>query len=64
MEILGHTLPEIAGEKAGIFKPGVPAFTVPQRAGTFRACAAGGWAAAVPHARWSMGFGCWCLRIC
>lgn len=31
MEVLGHTLPEIAREKAGIFKPGVPAFTVPQR---------------------------------
>jgi folylpolyglutamate synthase len=31
MELLGHTLPEIAREKAGIFKPGVPAFSVPQR---------------------------------
>ncbi|EFN52135.1 hypothetical protein CHLNCDRAFT_7888, partial [Chlorella variabilis] len=31
MELLGYTLPEIAREKAGIFKPGVPAFTVPQR---------------------------------
>lgn len=31
MELLGHTLPEIAREKAGIFKPAVPAFTVPQR---------------------------------
>lgn len=30
MEILGYTLAEIAGEKAGIFKPGVPAFTVLQ----------------------------------
>ncbi|CDY14097.1 BnaC02g02140D [Brassica napus] len=30
MEILGDTLGKIAGEKAGIFKPGVPAFTVPQ----------------------------------
>ncbi|XP_057960175.1 folylpolyglutamate synthase-like isoform X1 [Malania oleifera] len=30
MEILGHTLAEIAGEKAGIFKHGVPAFTVSQ----------------------------------
>ncbi|GFZ15038.1 DHFS-FPGS homolog B [Actinidia rufa] len=30
MEILGYTLGEIAGEKAGIFKQGVPAFTVPQ----------------------------------
>ncbi|KAG0468213.1 hypothetical protein HPP92_017541 [Vanilla planifolia] len=30
MEILGNTLGEIAGEKAGIFKPGVPAYTVPQ----------------------------------
>ncbi|KAL5973468.1 hypothetical protein ACLOJK_030119 [Asimina triloba] len=27
---LRNTLGEIAGEKAGIFKPGVPAFTVPQ----------------------------------
>ncbi|MCO5589365.1 hypothetical protein L7F22_043332 [Adiantum nelumboides] len=31
MEILGYTLPEIAGEKAGIFKPGIPAFTVAQQ---------------------------------
>ncbi|BDA42444.1 Folylpolyglutamate synthase [Coccomyxa sp. Obi] len=30
MAVLGHTLPEIAGEKAGILKPGCPAFTVPQ----------------------------------
>ncbi|CAA0836778.1 Folylpolyglutamate synthase [Striga hermonthica] len=30
MEILGNTLGQIAGEKAGIFKSGVPAFTVPQ----------------------------------
>lgn len=30
MEILGNTLGEIAGQKAGIFKQGVPAFTVPQ----------------------------------
>ncbi|CAL9765160.1 unnamed protein product [Musa acuminata subsp. burmannicoides] len=30
MEILGNTLGEIAGEKAGIFKKGVPAWTVPQ----------------------------------
>ncbi|GMN41419.1 hypothetical protein TIFTF001_010641 [Ficus carica] len=30
MEILGNTLREIAGDKAGIFKPGVPAFTVSQ----------------------------------
>lgn len=30
MEILGNTLGEIAGEKAGIFKHGVPAITVPQ----------------------------------
>ncbi|KAL0828726.1 hypothetical protein Bca101_052404 [Brassica carinata] len=27
---LGHTLAEISAEKAGIFKSGVPAFTVPQ----------------------------------
>ncbi|KAE8724343.1 putative glycosyltransferase [Hibiscus syriacus] len=30
MEILGNTLGEIAGEKAGIFKREIPAFTVPQ----------------------------------
>lgn len=30
MEILGNTLGQIAGEKAGIFKPGIPAFTVDQ----------------------------------
>ncbi|KMT18409.1 hypothetical protein BVRB_2g025580 [Beta vulgaris subsp. vulgaris] len=30
MEILGNTLRQIAGEKAGIFKDGIPAFTVPQ----------------------------------
>ncbi|ANM65303.1 DHFS-FPGS homolog D [Arabidopsis thaliana] len=30
MEILGYTLAEIAAEKAGIFKSGVPAFTVAQ----------------------------------
>ncbi|KAG9453085.1 hypothetical protein H6P81_005989 [Aristolochia fimbriata] len=30
MEILGNTLGEIAGEKAGILKDGVPAFTVSQ----------------------------------
>ncbi|KAK7387422.1 hypothetical protein VNO78_28218 [Psophocarpus tetragonolobus] len=30
MEILGNTLGEIACEKAGIFKPRIPAFTVPQ----------------------------------
>lgn len=30
MEILGNTLGQIAGEKAGIFKHGIPAFTVPQ----------------------------------
>lgn len=29
MDVLGHTLPEIAREKAGIFKPGCPAFTIP-----------------------------------
>ena len=28
--LLGKTLPEIAREKAGIFKPGVPALTIPQ----------------------------------
>ncbi len=31
MDLLGHTLPEIAREKAGIFKPSRPAFTSPQR---------------------------------
>ncbi|KAK9700080.1 hypothetical protein RND81_08G216100 [Saponaria officinalis] len=30
MEILGNTLGQIAGEKAGIFKEGSPAFTAPQ----------------------------------
>ncbi|XP_052790793.1 folylpolyglutamate synthase, mitochondrial-like isoform X2 [Mya arenaria] len=30
VSILGHTLDKIAWHKAGIFKPGVPAFTVPQ----------------------------------
>mmetsp|Transcript_16300 Transcript_16300/g.48880 ORF Transcript_16300/g.48880 Transcript_16300/m.48880 type:complete len:528 (+) Transcript_16300:164-1747(+) len=30
MDVLGNTLPEIAREKAGIFKPGVPAYTVSQ----------------------------------
>ncbi|KAH9614751.1 hypothetical protein KSS87_017768 [Heliosperma pusillum] len=30
MEILGNTLGQIAGEKAGIFKERIPAFTVPQ----------------------------------
>ncbi|VAH16963.1 folylpolyglutamate synthase-like isoform X4 [Triticum dicoccoides] len=30
MEILGNSLVEIAGEKAGIVKKGVPAYTVPQ----------------------------------
>ncbi len=32
MEYLGHTLAAIAGEKAGIFKPGVPAMTCRQPA--------------------------------
>ncbi|KAK9835139.1 hypothetical protein WJX81_000787 [Elliptochloris bilobata] len=31
MEVLGHTLPEIAAEKAGIFKRGASALTVRQR---------------------------------
>lgn len=30
MHLLGHTLPEIAGEKAGIVKPGVPVVSAPQ----------------------------------
>lgn len=29
MEVLGNTLPQIAREKAGIFKPGCPAYTIP-----------------------------------
>ena len=28
--ILGNTLAEIAFEKAGVFKPGIPCFSVPQ----------------------------------
>lgn len=32
MDVLGHTLAEISGEKAGILKEGSPAFTVPQPA--------------------------------
>ena len=31
MELLGYTLPEIAREKAGIFKPSCPAYTTVQR---------------------------------
>jgi folylpolyglutamate synthase len=31
MDLLGDTLPAIATQKAGIFKPGSRAFTVPQR---------------------------------
>lgn len=31
MNVLGNTLPEISREKAGIFKKGCPAYTVPQR---------------------------------
>ena len=31
VDVLGDTLAKIAREKAGIFKPGVPAFTSPQR---------------------------------
>ncbi|KAM7416856.1 hypothetical protein PAMA_018772 [Pampus argenteus] len=34
--LLGHTVEEIAWQKAGIFKPGVPAFTVSQQAGPLR----------------------------
>jgi len=44
MEFLGHTLPEIAGEKAGIIKPGVPVVvseTQDEVAGVFKAVAAG-----------------------
>lgn len=32
-QLLGDTLEKIAGEKAGIFKPGVPAYTIPQAKG-------------------------------
>ncbi|XP_059668367.1 folylpolyglutamate synthase isoform X2 [Cornus florida] len=32
MEVLGNTLEQIASHKAGIFKPHIPAFTVPQLA--------------------------------
>mmetsp|Transcript_6708 Transcript_6708/g.22311 ORF Transcript_6708/g.22311 Transcript_6708/m.22311 type:complete len:521 (+) Transcript_6708:452-2014(+) len=39
-ELLGHTLPEIAREKAGIFKKGVPAFSAPQEADAMAALAA------------------------
>jgi dihydrofolate synthase/folylpolyglutamate synthase len=31
MNLLGHTLAEIAGEKAGIIKPGVPVVSAPQK---------------------------------
>jgi len=31
MNVLGYTLPEISREKAGIFKQGCPAFSVPQK---------------------------------
>ncbi|KAM7392100.1 hypothetical protein PAMP_022735 [Pampus punctatissimus] len=34
--LLGHTVEEIAWQKAGIFKPGVPAFTVRQQPGPLR----------------------------
>jgi dihydrofolate synthase/folylpolyglutamate synthase len=43
MNVLGSTLREIAGEKAGIIKPGIPAFSVPQEeeaAAVLRAAAA------------------------
>lgn len=36
-DILGATLPEIAAEKAGIFKPGIPAITLPQEPEAMRA---------------------------
>ncbi|GFS37716.1 folylpolyglutamate synthase, mitochondrial [Trichonephila inaurata madagascariensis] len=36
VSILGTTIPEIAEQKAGIFKPNVPAFTVPQPEGAMR----------------------------
>lgn len=39
METLGSTLAEIADQKAGILKPGVPAITVPQQAEAMEAIA-------------------------
>lgn len=36
VSILGNTIPEIAEQKAGIFKPNVPAFTVPQPEGAMK----------------------------
>ena len=50
MDLLGHTLPAIAGEKAGIFKPGARAFTVPQRADAMQALV-------VRHRFWASGVG-------
>ena len=46
LQVLGHTLPEIAAEKAGIFKRGASAVTVPQRPDAMQtlmvcACASG-----------------------
>jgi folylpolyglutamate synthase/dihydropteroate synthase len=35
-QVLGSTLTAIAAEKGGIFKPGVPAITSPQRADALR----------------------------
>ncbi len=37
VQLLGATLPEIAKEKAGIFKPGVPALTIQQEPGVAEA---------------------------
>jgi len=36
MQILGNTVEEIAAQKAGIFKAGVPALSVPQEAGVLK----------------------------
>ncbi len=40
--MLGHTLPEIAAEKAGIFKRGASALTVPQRPDAMQTLMVGG----------------------
>jgi len=48
VELLGDTLPDIAREKAGIMKPGVPVVTVPQRADASAALAAAAAAIGAP----------------
>lgn len=47
-QLLGDTLEKIAGEKAGIFKPGVPAITVPQAPGVLEVFRAKAVEAGVP----------------